>query len=232
MTTMAIQGKGLVKRYGRRHALNEFDIAIPEHAVTAILGPNGSGKSTFMRMLTALVRPERGSLTVLGERPSWQLNRKIAYLPDRARWYESQTVAEAVEWGTNLLPGFDPNRAWQILESLGLEADMEVGGMSKGQEARLMLAVCLARDVPLLVLDEPFSGIDMISRERIISALIDNFSERRQTVLISTHEIAETESLFDYAVFIRDGHAALSGYVEDLRAERGSVQDIYRQLYM
>jgi len=94
-----------------------------------------------------------------------------------------------------------------------------------------MLMLCLARDVPLLVLDEPFTGIDMISREQIVLSLIEAFSERKRTVLISTHEIAETESLFDYAVFIQDGRAVLSGEVEELRAQRGSIRDIYRQLF-
>lgn len=228
---MAIQGKGIVKKYGKRYALNGLDIAIPEHAVTAILGPNGAGKSTFMRMLTGLVMPDSGSLSVLCEKPSWKLNAKIAYLPDRARWYESHKVADAIEWGANLQPGFNRELARQLLRSLGIDEEMDVQGMSKGQEARLMLTLCLAREVPLLVLDEPFSGIDMISRERIVAALIDSFSERQQTVLICTHEIPETESLFDYAVFIKDGTVALAGDVEELRARRGSVQDIYRQLY-
>lgn len=232
MTKAAIQGSGLVKRYGRRNALDGLDIEIPENSVTAVLGPNGAGKSTFMRMLTGLVAPDRGTLRVLGEAPSWKLNGRISYLPDRARWYEGHTVAEAIRWGSNLLPGFDAAQALQLVEQLGLKADMDVKGMSKGQEARLMLAMCLARDVPLLVLDEPFSGIDMISRERIVAALIDSFSDRRQTVLICTHEIPETESLFDHAVFLNDGTVALSGDVEELRATRGSVQDIYRQLYV
>jgi len=227
----AIHAANLAKRYGKRQALDGLDVSIPEFAVTAILGPNGAGKSTFMRMLTGLVTPDRGTLSILGQHPSWRLNASISYLPDRARWFEWHRVADAVAWGAGLLPGFDRERALALVRDLGLDAEMEARGMSKGQEARLMLAICLARDVPLLVLDEPFSGIDMISREKIVAALIDSFAERRQTVLICTHEIAETESLFDYAVFMKDGRNALSGHVEQLRAERGSVQDVYRQLY-
>ncbi|THF75122.1 ABC transporter ATP-binding protein [Cohnella fermenti] len=227
----AIKGEGLTKRYGKRKALDNFDIEVPEYAITAILGPNGAGKSTFMRMLTGLVAPDSGSLTVLGERPSWRQNRLVSYLPDRARWYQGQTVESAIEWGTKLLPEFRRDTAWELAGSLGLEADLETEGMSKGQEARLMLTLCLAREVPLLVLDEPFSGIDMISREKIVLALIDAFATRRQTVLICTHEIAETESLFDHAVFVKDGRAALSGGVEELRSRSGSMQDIYRSLY-
>lgn len=227
----AISGAGICKKYGKRRALDRFDIEVPENAITAILGPNGAGKSTFMRMLTGLVAPDEGTLTVLGRKPSWETNRLISYLPDRAHWYQGHTVETAIEWGSRLLPSFRKDEAWEIVRSLGLDADMETEGMSKGQEARLMLALCLARDVPLLVLDEPFSGIDLLSREKIVAALIDSFSVRRQTVLICTHEIAETESLFDHAVFVHEGRVALAGEVEELRSERGSMQDIYRRIY-
>jgi ABC-2 type transport system ATP-binding protein len=231
MTADAIIFDRLTKYYGRRRALDEFSVAIPEGSVTAILGPNGAGKSTLMRMIAGMTVPDKGTLTVFGRRPGWELNRMIAYLPDRARWYGGHTVAEALEWGERLLPGFNRERARQLANDFRLDPDMEVEGMSKGQEARLMLALCLARDVPLLVLDEPFSGIDLISREQIVLSLIDTFGERKQTVLISTHEIAETESLFDYAVFIRDGQAVLCGEAEELRTKRGSLRDVYRQLF-
>ncbi|MCD9021419.1 ABC transporter ATP-binding protein [Cohnella silvisoli] len=231
MSKVVIQADDVFKKYGSRNAIQHLNVSIPEFSVTAILGPNGAGKSTFMRMITGMVKPSAGNLTVLDQTPAWEVNRSIAYLPDRARWYGNHRVGQAIEWATNLHPGFNAERAWELMKSFGLDAATPVEGMSRGQEARLMLALCLARDVPLLVLDEPFSGIDMISREKIIAALIDSFSERQQTVLISTHEIAETESLFDHAVFFQEGTAVLSGDVERLRAERGSMQNIYRQLY-
>jgi ABC-2 type transport system ATP-binding protein len=231
MAADAIVFERFTKLYGKSRGLNELTLTIPEGSVTAILGPNGAGKSTMMRAIAGMTVPDRGTLSVFGRRPGWELNRLIAYLPDRARWYGGHTVAEALEWGERLLPGFNRERARRLAGDFKLDSEMEVEGLSKGQEARLMLALCLARDVPLFVLDEPFSGIDMISREQIVMSLIDAFSERRQTVLISTHEIAETESLFDYAVFIRDGRAVLCGEAEELRAQKGSLRDIYRQLF-
>jgi len=231
MSVEAIVGERLVKRYGKRPALNGLSFTIPAHRVTAVLGPNGAGKSTLMRMIAGMVVPDDGELKVFGQSPGWKLNPSIAYLPDRARWYGSHTVSDALEWGERLLPGFDRDRAYDLARDFKLDSQMQVSGMSKGQEARLMLILCLARDVPLLLLDEPFSGIDMISREKIVAALIDSFSERKQTVLISTHEIAETEGLFDYAVFIREGRTALFGSVEELRERQGSIQDIYRKLF-
>ncbi|TVY04395.1 ABC transporter ATP-binding protein [Cohnella terricola] len=228
---VAIRAEDVCKSYGSRQAIRNLNMAVPAHSVTAILGPNGAGKSTLMRMITGMETPDTGTFSVLGRKPSWELNRWIAYLPDRAQWYSHHMVEHALEWARTLQPGFNEMRARDLMVTLDLDASMKVEGMSKGEEARLMLALCLARDVPLLVLDEPFSGIDMISRERIVAALIDSFSEREQTVLISTHEIAETESLFDYAVFVDKGVAVLAGDVERMRAERGSLQQVYRQLY-
>lgn len=94
-----------------------------------------------------------------------------------------------------------------------------------------MLSICLAREVPLIILDEPFSGIDLLSRERIISAIIENISDQEQTIVLSTHDIHESESLFNYVVFMDEGHVLLESDVEQLRAERGSMETVYRQLY-
>lgn len=94
-----------------------------------------------------------------------------------------------------------------------------------------MLILCLARQVPLMILDEPLSGIDLISREEIIAALITCASEQETTVMVSTHEISDAESLFDYAVFLRDGQVVRHGDADSLRRESGSLRDIMRALY-
>ncbi len=231
MTNIVVKAEHISKTYGKIRALDDLEIRVPEYSVTAILGPNGAGKSTFFRMISGMVAPDSGRLEVLGRKPGWRLNRSIAYLPDRARWYGEQTVKQALAWAGRLLPDFNRERAWSLVRAMGLSADMKAGDMSRGQEARLMLAICVARDVPFIVLDEPFAGIDLISRERIVSVLIDSLSERKQTVLISTHEIGQTESLFDYAVFLSEGRARLAGDAEQLRAEYGSMETIYRRLF-
>ncbi|MDR5605864.1 ATP-binding cassette domain-containing protein [Paenibacillus larvae] len=134
-------------------------------------------------------------------------------------------------WAEQLLSGFNRNRAEELVDFMKLDMDMRAKGMSKGQEARLMLSICLAREVPLIILDEPFSGIDLLSRERIISAIIENISDQEQTIVLSTHDIHESESLFNYVVFMDEGHVLLESDVEQLRAERGSMETVYRQLY-
>lgn len=231
MTEDAVKIEGLTKRYGSKRVLNELTVRLPLNRVTGVLGPNGAGKSTLFRAIMGLIHPEEGLLEVLGSKPGWQINREIAYLPDRARFYSAHTVRRAMDWAHQLLPRFEMDRARSLMEWMGLDPEMRVGAMSKGQEARLMLLLCLARDVPMIVLDEPFSGIDKISRERIIEALIENMSDREQTILISTHEIDEVESLLDYVLFLDQGQVRLAGEAEALRAEHGSMESIYRQLF-
>jgi ABC-2 type transport system ATP-binding protein len=136
-----------------------------------------------------------------------------------------------LQWAENFLPGFDRVEAEQLAAFMKVDLDMRVGGMSRGQEARLMLILCIARQVPLIILDEPFSGIDVVSRERIIDGLIDHMSHGDHTVLISTHEIYEAESLFDYVVFLNEGQVVLAGEADALRGQYGSMHSIVQQLY-
>lgn len=226
----AIECTNVTKRYGEKTALRELTLKIPTGCVAGILGANGAGKSTLFRMIMGLVRQDRGEVSVLGKQPGYLTNGQIAYLPDRARWYQDHTVRKAIQWGNQFLPEFDREEAEQFASIMKLDLDQKVDGLSKGQEARLMLILCLSRNVPLVILDEPFSGIDTLSREQIIEGLIEHISVKQQTVLISTHEIYEAEGLFDFAVFLDQGQVVLEGDSEALRRKFGSLHSIPRKL--
>lgn len=231
MTESIIQFNDVKKTYEDKTVFQNLNIAIPRNRIIGILGPNGTGKSTFFRMITGLVRPDSGSISVLDNPPGWKTNRDIAYFPDRARWYPKHTVAQAFQWAENFLPGFQPENAKELADFMELDLEMKTSGMSRGQEARLMLILCMARNVSLIILDEPFSGIDILSREQIIEGIIDVLGDREQTILISTHEIHEIEGLFDYAVLLKEGGTLWSGDVEELRRHYGSMHDVFRKLY-
>ncbi|KNB72984.1 ABC transporter ATP-binding protein [Brevibacillus reuszeri] len=233
----------LTKRYGKKYALDHFDLAIPAGRIVGVLGPNGCGKSTLFRAITGLITPDEGEIRVLGQSPGWQTNRFIGYLPDRARWYPRHTVLQAFEWGASFLPGFDLEAAKKFARYMDVDLEMSLSGMSKGQEARVMLILCMSREVPLIILDEPFAGIDLISREAIIAGIdlisreaiiagmIDYLEEREVSILISTHDIQEVEGLFDYIVLMDQGKAIWSGEADELRAQYGSLHDVFRTFY-
>ncbi|MEF3307116.1 ABC transporter ATP-binding protein [Paenibacillus sp. GYB003] len=231
MTQPVVVCENVTKRYGKKVALGGLDVVIPSGRIVGILGPNGCGKSTLFRAMTGLVEPDGGRIEVLGGRPGWKTNEAIAYMPDRARWYPSHTVQQAIEWGHSFLPGFDKETAIRFAEWMDIDPEMKIAGMSRGQEARVALILCISRDVPLIILDEPFAGIDVISREAIVSGIIDHLENRGRTMLISTHDIQEVEGLFDYTVMMENGRAIWSGETDDLRAEYGSLQNVFRTLY-
>ena len=226
-----VEGQGLMKKYEDKWVFQDLNLSIPEQRIIGILGPNGVGKSTLFRLIMGFTQPDDGKLEVLGRKPGWETYQDISYLPDRARWYADHTVQQALEWGEQFLSGFRREMAEKLLEMMQLKPEMKVQGMSKGEEARLMLVLCLARQVPLILLDEPLSGIDLVSREKIIAGILEQVSEYQQTILMSTHEIAETEGLFDYALFLGEGKVMLAGDVEEIRREHGSLQTVYRKLY-
>ncbi|MHB8072966.1 ABC transporter ATP-binding protein [Desulfosporosinus fructosivorans] len=227
----AIEIKYLNKFYGSKVALDDLYVTFPEGKITGLLGPNGAGKSTLFKAIVGLIKPQCGNILVFGQHPHWKLNAEIAYLPDRAKWYKAHTIKQALTYALNVLPGFDLLRALELADQMQLDLDDQVSTLSKGQEARLHIILCLARKVKLVLLDEPFSGIDLLSREQIIQCIIESMLDQPQTILISTHEIHEAEGLFDHVVFLNRGQLVLEGNTDILRQEKGSIESIYRGLF-
>ncbi len=168
---------------------------------------------------------------MLGQKPGWETNRGISYLPDRARWYPNHTVQQTLEWGQSFLPGFNMKDAHKLADHMDVELELKMTGLSRGQEARVLLILCLAREVPLMILDEPFAGIDVLSREAIVVGIIDYLEDRQQSILMSTHDIQEVEGLFDYTIMMDRGRVIWSGDSDDLRGEHGSLNQVFRNLY-
>lgn len=228
----AVEINNLAKSFGVKHVIDNITISFEEGKVTGLLGPNGAGKSTLLKMLVGLVKPDSGSIRIFDQKPSVKLNSQIAYLPDRAGWYMFQTVKQALDYANSIFSDFDMEKADNMLKQMKLDPEMKVGNISKGQQACLYLIFCLARKASLCLLDEPFSGIDLISRERIIQSIIDSIFDSRQTIIISTHEIHESESLFEKVVFLDEGKIKLCGEVEELRKQGESLEAVYRRLYI
>lgn len=226
-----IEVMALRKRYGRTWALRGIDLQVEEGRVLGLLGPNGSGKSTLLRILAGVGHPTSGEVRVLGQAPGRATKARVAFVPEVEHIYHWMRVADALKFQENFFADFQPTRARELLEFMGLDRATPVSSLSKGQRARLKLVLALGRDARVVLLDEPFSGIDPPSRERILQGLLMAYREDR-TMVISTHLVGEAEKLFDRVVFLSGGEIFLAGEAEELRQRhRKSIEQIFREEY-
>lgn len=227
-----VDARGVTRRFSGRWALRGIDLTLEPGQVMGLLGPNGSGKSTLIKILAGVQRPTAGDVLVLGRRPGRETKGRVAYLPDVDHLYRGMTGHEAIGFMAAFFPDFDEGRARSLLEPMGVPPEQPFGQLSRGLRARLKLVLTLARRAGLLLLDEPLSGIDVVSRGRILQAILAEYRLDEQAIILATHEIGEAEALFDRVVFLREGEVVLAGRAEDLRAERRkSIEDIYREEY-
>lgn len=206
--------RGLVVRYGEVTALDGVDLTVPAGRVTALVGMNGAGKSTLFRAVTGLVRPVAGSVEVLGRSPE-QARRAalVGYVPqsEEVDWDFPLSVRDVVMTGRygRLGPTRRPRKEDRAavagaLERVGLTdlADRQIGALSGGQRKRVFVARGLAQEAPLLLLDEPFAGVDQRS-VRTLTALLRDLAAEGRGVLVSTHDLQSLTELCDEAVLLR-----------------------------
>lgn len=232
--TPLVVARDLAKRFGRVDAVDGITLEIPRGQIVGLVGPNGSGKSTFLKLITGLLRPDRGEVLVAGMRPSLATKRLVAYEPEGDCLYDWMTVHEAMEFVAVQVPDWDDEKAETLLAFLNLRDQLatRVRNLSKGMRARVKLLVTLSRNAPLTLLDEPLSGIDPTSRLRIIQSLVSEFRLGEQTIVLSTHEVAETEGIFDRVIFLERGQVKIDGDAQELRSRYGcSIQRIFEQVY-
>lgn len=224
----------VVKRFGRVEAVNGITTQIPRGQIIGLVGPNGAGKSTFLKLIIGLQRPDDGRLRVLGETPGLHTKRRVAYEPEGDCLYDWMTIQDAMTFVSALVPDWDARRAEELLDFLHLEdrRHARIRALSKGLRARVKLLLTVSRNADLILLDEPLSGIDPPSRARIIQSLISQFRVGEQTIVISTHEVAETEGIFERVIFLDRGQVRLEGDAQELRQRYGrSIQGILEEVY-
>ncbi|MEW6457710.1 MAG: ABC transporter ATP-binding protein [Bacillota bacterium] len=232
MSDWAVEAQQLTKRFPGAQALRGVDLAIPRGVTVGLLGPNGSGKSTLMRILAGVQRPTAGKVRVLGHPPGRVTKERVAYVPEVEHLYRWMDVNEALRFTAAMFDDFNPDRARELLALTALHPEARVGDLSKGYRARLKLVLAMARDAELVLLDEPLSGIDLVSREKVLDGLLRGHRPGETTVFITTHLVREVEPLLDRVAFLKEGRVVLEGEAESLRAERGcSVEDLYREVF-
>jgi len=223
---------GVTKRYWTKAAVDDLTLEVPRGVIVGVLGPNGSGKSTLLRLMAGLLRPTRGRVLLEGRPHSVASRAAVAFMPEVDHLYGWMTVAETLRFCEAAFADWEGARATALCEFLRLEPRERVARLSKGQRTRLRLIPTLARKAPLVILDEPLSGIDVPSRNRIVEAILREFRLGEQTIVLATHELPETESIFDQLILMEHGRVKLHGEAEALRAEHSrSLQHLLEEVY-
>jgi ABC-2 type transport system ATP-binding protein len=208
-------------RYGNVTAVQNLSLQVPEGSVYAFLGTNGAGKTTTIKALLNLLGPIGGNLKVFGI-PSSQLGPKelaqIGYVSESQKLPEELTVKELIDYSRAIYPTWDDDFCSRLLNTLSLPLDRKISQFSRGMKIKAAMLVSLAYRPRLLVLDEPFSGLDPLVRDELIQALIALFEHENWTMFISSHDIDDVERLADWVGIIDAGRLHISGSLDDLHA--------------
>jgi ABC-2 type transport system ATP-binding protein len=213
-----ITARGLSKRYGRQAAIDDISFDVKQGRIVGLVGPNGSGKTTTLKALLGLTHFE-GSLSVLGLDPRVErdaLMQDVCFIADVAilpRWLK---VGDAIAFIAGVHPRFDRAKAERYLANTKLELSMKVKAMSKGMVVQLHLALVMAIDAKLLVLDEPTLGLDILYRKQFYQHLLEDYFDQDKTIVITTHQIEEVEHILTDLLFIREGKLLLSASMEEV----------------
>ena len=215
-----VEARDLRKTYGRTPALNGIDLTIGEGRIVGLLGPNGAGKSTALQAILGLVSHE-GELRVLGRDP-WrqrgELMHEVCFIADVAVLPRWMRVRQALDYMAGVHPRFDRARAEGFLGSTTIRRDSLVRELSKGMVTQLHLALVMAIDARLLVLDEPTLGLDLLYRKSFFDALLSDYVDHSRTIILSTHDVHEIQHVLTDVVFLERGRVALGATMEEIEA--------------
>ena len=215
-----LEARGLRKVYGETVALDGVDLRVEEGRILGLIGPNGAGKTTALNAILGLT-PYEGQLQVLGRDP-WEerglLLREVSFIADVAvlpRWIR---VSQAIRYVEGVHPRFDRAKAEGFLAKTAIRPASKVRELSKGMVAQLHLALVMAMDAKLLVLDEPTLGLDILFRKQFYDSLLNDYFDRSRTILVTTHQVEEVQDVLTDLVFLHRGRIVLSSSMEDLES--------------
>ncbi|MCS4233549.1 ABC transporter ATP-binding protein [Stenotrophomonas rhizophila] len=215
---VVISARGLRKAYKQTLALDNTSFTIAPGRITGLIGPNGAGKTTLLKALLGLTTVE-GELQVLGLDPAVQRNalmNEVCFIADVAvlpRWMK---VREAIDFVAGTHPRFDRARCERFLASTKLQPRQRVRELSKGMIVQLHLALVMAIDAKVLVLDEPTLGLDILYRKEFYQRLLEDYFDEQKTIIVTTHQVEEIEHILTDVMFIRDGRIVLTTDMEDI----------------
>lgn len=218
---MEIKLEHVSKKYGRHTAVDDVSITLSSGRIYGLIGPNGSGKSTTLKMMAGLLFPTSGFVKVDEEQVTREMVRQTAYLTELDMFYPHFTVKDMVNFYQSQFPDFHTEQVYKLLNEMQLNPEKKIKKLSKGNRGRLKIVLALARRADVILLDEPFSGLDPMVRDSIVNSLVSYIDFEQQIVVIATHEIDEIETLLDEVIILANGEKVAQREVEDIREQEG-----------
>jgi ABC-2 type transport system ATP-binding protein len=220
-----IEARGLRKAFGTTVAVDRIDLRVEEGRILGLIGPNGAGKSTVLHAILGLT-PFEGELTVLGRNP-WnerdELMRDVAFIADVAVLPRWMRVSHVLDYVGGVHPRFDRAKAEAFLAKTTIKRSSKAGELSKGMLTQLHLAIVMAIDAKLLVLDEPTIGLDILYRKQFYDTLLNDYFDRSRTIVITTHQVEEIQDVLTDFMFINRGRIVLECGMESFEARYAEV---------
>lgn len=220
------------KKFGKKKVLDDVSFTANKGEITCLIGINGVGKTTIMKAIMGLTPLNSGQILIDGEQRTKNSYEKICFIPDTITMLPHYTIMEAMNFMNDFYDSWNQDRADELIGFFRLNENDRISTLSKGNTAKVNLLLGLAQDVDYILMDEPFSGIDVFSREQIAEVFTSHLIEDRG-VIITTHEINDIEHLIDKVVLLNNGIVYKEFNAEEMRLTEGkSVVDIMREVYL
>ena len=226
-----LKSEAVTRMFGSKTAVDQVSMTLEKGHIYAMLGPNGSGKTTWMKMAAGLCKPTSGRILFEGELVGVRSRASIAYMSTEPYFYNWMSLKDVGRYYQDFFADYSAQRYAELLRSFELEESLKVKTLSSGMMAKAKIAVTLARDAKVWMLDEPFNGIDLLARDQIRACILREATPEK-LLLLSSHLVEEMEAIADRAVFIRQGKLIEVCDLEQLREQRQqSMADRYREIY-
>src|SRR5690349_14433445 len=216
-TPPILTSTGLGKRYRERWALRECSLDLPVGKIAALVGPNGAGKTTFLKMMIGLSAPSTGTISVAGHSPQREpafVLPRVGFIAQEHPLYNGFSVADLLTMGRKLNRRWNQSLAVEYLDQLGIPLQQKAGRLSGGQQAQAALALALAKEPDLLLLDEPLASLDPLARRDFLRVLLDATIEQGLSVLLSSHIISDLERVCEHLVILSASRVQLAGEID------------------
>lgn len=227
-----LECKNLTKVYKRNlAALSQVNLTLQPGRIIGLLGPNGSGKTTFIKLAAGLLTPTEGEILIGGVQPGPATKAMVSYLPDRTYFQDFPRVKDLIQFFKDFYKDFDSERAYRLLQDLGIQPTDRLKSMSKGTKEKMELILTMSRNAHLYLLDEPIGGVDPAARDYILNTIIRNYNPSA-TVILSTHLIQDVEPVLDDVIFIKDGRVVLYDSASHIReSEHSTIDELFREVF-